>query len=125
MGRQAHLQVNGAAVGCWVLAGPDALACRRRPLSPRSARPRPPARFESKAGRKSKVCFTSVTISVAAKAAFLAERPGQVAIAQAAAARAAQAAADKAAKAQGKKGGKQAAAGGAENVAPAAKRGRA
>lgn len=91
-------------------------------------------RFESKKGRKSKVCFTSVTITAAAKAAFLAERPGQLAIAQTAAAAAAraaaakaQAAAEKAARAQGKKGGKKAAApaGGAENVAPVAKRARA
>lgn len=130
VGRQAHLQVNGRLVGAgrWVPPGPAyaqpparPAACTHRPRPPRP----PTGRFESKPGRKSKVCFTSVTITAAAQKAFLAERPGQVAVAQAAAAAEAQAAAEKAAKkAAGKKGGKKAAAGGAENAEPAAKRGK-
>lgn len=71
--------------------------------------------FETVPNRKSKVCYTSVTVTAAGKAAFLRDRPGQVAIAQAAAAAAAEAAAAK--------GRKKKAAGG--SAAPAAKRARA
>ncbi|KAL4458117.1 hypothetical protein ABPG75_012982 [Micractinium tetrahymenae] len=80
---------------------------------------KPSFRFESVPKRKSKVCYTSVTVSAASKAAFLRDRPGQVAIAQAAA----QATADaEAAKGRKKKSEKENKAGGGS--APAAKRAR-
>lgn len=72
-------------------------------------------RFETVLNRKSKVCYTSVTVTAAGKAAFLRDRPGQLAIAQAAAAAAAEAAAAK--------GRKKKKAGG--SAAPVAKRARA
>ena len=104
-----------AACGCCASSNACPLPSRR-PTSQCPLHSRLPARFESVTGRKSKVCYTSLTVTEAQKQAFLKDRPGQVAIAEAAAAAAAEAAAAK---------GRKKKAGGSGSAPPAAKRARA